>query len=111
MPAPPRARALALALALALSASTAAAQEAPDASDRLEIADLDLASLLDLSVEAVSLREVRASEAAASVFVLTGDDLRRHGFRTLDEALRSVPGLFGYADGLYPMVGVRGMGV
>ncbi|MFL5262930.1 MAG: TonB-dependent receptor plug domain-containing protein [Anaeromyxobacteraceae bacterium] len=87
------------------------AQEAPDPADRVDIATIDLNSLLEGSVEAVGLHEERISDAPAAVFVLTGDDVRRHGFRTLDEALRTVPGLFGYADGLYPMTGVRGMGL
>ncbi|HTP26690.1 MAG TPA: TonB-dependent receptor [Anaeromyxobacteraceae bacterium] len=87
-------------------AGTARAQE----STKVEIASVDLESLLDLSVEAVSLRQERSSEASASVFVLTQDDLRRQGFRTLDEVLRSVPGLFVFTDGFYPQVGVRGMG-
>lgn len=100
----------ALALALTVAAATVAAQDAGPA-EKLEIADVDLESLLDLSIESVALHEERSSEAAASVFVLSGDDLRRQGFRTLHEALRSVPGMFGYADGLYPMIGVRGIGV
>ncbi len=102
-------RALASALALAAIPAAAMAQPDPDGG-KVEIAAVDLESLLDLSIESVALHEERASEASASVFVLSGDDLRRQGFRTLDEALRSVPGMFGYADGLYPMIGVRGMG-
>jgi outer membrane receptor protein involved in Fe transport len=101
-----RPRALALALSLALAPAAARAQS----EDKVEIADVDLESLLDLSIESVALHEERASEASASVFVLSGDDLRRQGFRTLHEALRTVPGMFGYADGLYPMIGVRGIG-
>jgi iron complex outermembrane receptor protein len=101
---------LAAVLALVLLPAVAPAQEEP-AGDKLEIASVDLESLLDLSIDSVSLREERASEASASVFVLSGEDLRRQGFRTLEEALRSVPGLFGYADGLYSMIGVRGIGL
>ncbi len=97
---------LSVALALALLPALAAGQE-----ERVDIAEIDLDALLDLSVEAVALHEERASAASASVFVLTAEDLRRHGFATLEEALRAVPGLFGYADGLYPMVGVRGIGL
>src|SRR5919206_2139651 len=99
------------AAAVALVARPAGAQEALGAGERVDIASVDLASILDLSVEAVELHEELASDAPASVFVLTGDDVRRQGFRTLDEALRSVPGLFGYADGLYPLMGVRGLGL
>ena len=105
-----RRRVLAAVLALGLLPAAAPAQEGP-AGDKLEIGSVDLESLLDLSIDSVALREERTSEASASVFVLSGEDLRRQGFRTLEEALRSVPGLFGYADGLYPMIGVRGIGL
>ncbi|HVO17805.1 MAG TPA: TonB-dependent receptor [Anaeromyxobacter sp.] len=83
---------------------------ADDATSKVEIGALDLRSLLDLSVEAVTRREERASEAPATVFVLTGDDIRRQGFRTVEEVLGSVPGLFSY-PGRFPQVGVRGLGI
>lgn len=101
------ARGAALALILCLPWPRASAEEG---GEKIEIASVEIEALLDLSVEAVTLKEERASLAPASVFVLSGDDLRRQGFRTLWEALRTVPGLFGYADGLYPLVGVRGLG-
>ena len=106
-----RTRAFAVALILALLPAAASAQAGDGLEEKVEIASVDLESLLDHSIESVALHEQRASEAAASVFVLSGDDLRRQGFRTLAEALRSVPGMFGYADGLYPMIGVRGIGM
>jgi len=77
----------------------------------VDIRTLEIESLLDLNIGAVALHEQRASEAAASVFVLSADDLRLHGHRTLQEALRSVPGLFAYRDDLFPSVGVRGVGL
>ncbi|MBI5067344.1 MAG: TonB-dependent receptor [Deltaproteobacteria bacterium] len=94
--------------ALAAAAPAAAQLAAPATAD---IEAVSLASLVDLPLEAVSLHEERLSEAAATAFVLTGDDLRQQGFRTLHEALRSVPGLFGYRDDSFPMIGVRGVGL
>jgi iron complex outermembrane receptor protein len=98
-----------VAVLMALAATSPAAAQAP--SDRLEIGAVELESLLDLQVAAVSLREERSSRAPASVFVVTAEDIRSQGFETLEEVLRSVPGLFGYRDGLYPMMGVRGLGL
>jgi len=95
----------AVAAALLVAAGTCAAEDLTD------IGSLEIESLLDLTVGSVALEEQRASEAAASVFVLSADDLRLHGFRTLQEALRSVPGLFAYRDDLFPSVGVRGVGL
>jgi outer membrane receptor protein involved in Fe transport len=83
---------------------------ADDLTDKVDMRAIDLRSLLDLSVEAVSRRVERASEAPATVFVLTGDDIRRQGFRTVEEVLGSVPGLFSY-PGRFPQVGVRGLGI
>jgi outer membrane receptor protein involved in Fe transport len=94
---------------MSLMAPSPARAQAP--SDRLEIGAVELESLLDLQVAAVSLREEKSSRAPASVFVVTADDIRSQGFETLEEVLRSVPGLFGYRDGLYPMMGVRGLGL
>jgi iron complex outermembrane receptor protein len=97
-----------LALA-ALLAGTPARALAP--AGAVDVADLDLQALLDPRVGAVSLHEEAASEAPASTFVLTRADLRAHGFRTLAEALRSVPGLWTYSDGFYQYVGFRGVGL
>ena len=77
----------------------------------VDIGGLELDGLLDPRVAAVSLHEELGSSAPASVFVLTGEDLRTHGYRTLAEALRSVPGLFTYSDGFYQYVGFRGVGL
>jgi iron complex outermembrane receptor protein len=83
----------------------------PPPAAAVEIGDLDLDGLLQPRVAAVSLHEQAASAAPASVFVLTRDDLQAHGFKTLAEALRSVPGLFTYSDGYYQYVGFRGVGL
>ncbi|MFL5322010.1 MAG: TonB-dependent receptor plug domain-containing protein [Myxococcaceae bacterium] len=74
-----------------------------------DVAALDLNALLDTPIAAVSRKEERSSQAPASVFVLTGDDILRQGFRSVDEALRSIPGLWVNDDSLYPYVGVRGL--
>ncbi len=97
-----------LALTL-LSAAPAAA--APDAADPTDISAVALEDLLDLPVAAASLRTERTREAPASVFVLTAEDFRALGARTLQEALAAVPGLFAYRDDLFPQVGVRGVGL
>jgi outer membrane receptor protein involved in Fe transport len=109
----PCARELKKGLCAALAALTALAPlaaRADEARGKIEMGRIDLESLLDLSVEAVTRRAERASEAPATVFVLTAEDLRGQGFRTIDEALGSVPGLFSY-PGRFPQVGVRGLGI
>jgi len=99
---------LAVLLLLAL-APAPALPAAPE--EAVEVGDLALEALLDPSLAAASLHEERSSAAPAAVFVLTREDLRAGGFRTLAEALRAVPGLFTYSDGFYQYAGVRGLGV
>lgn len=96
-----------LSLALAVAAAPAVAQ---DRDGKIEMGGVDIESLLDLSVEAVSRHPERASAAPAAVFVVTAEDIRRYGFRSLQELLGSVPGLFAYPDD-FPQIGVRGMGI
>lgn len=72
-------------LGAALSRSAVVhAQDADDDGD-------DVAALLDSSVvSTASQRQESASAAPATTVVISADDLRRHGVRTLDEALNFV---------------------
>jgi iron complex outermembrane receptor protein len=56
-------------------------------------ADLSLEELADVVITSVARRPQALARAAASVFVITGDDLRRSGALTLPEALRLAPNL------------------
>src|SRR5690349_15140238 len=49
---------------------------------RSDIESLDLQTLLDTPIASVTRREERSSLAPASVFVVPGEDIRAHGFRT-----------------------------
>jgi iron complex outermembrane receptor protein len=54
---------------------------------------LDLKDLLSIEITSVSRKKERLSEAAAAVFVITQEDIRRTGVTTIPEALRMAPGL------------------
>jgi iron complex outermembrane recepter protein len=69
----------------------AAEAESPSRSNSL--ADLSLEELSNLEITSVSRRAEPLSDAAASVFVITGQDIRRSGATTLPEALRLAPNL------------------
>jgi len=56
-------------------------------------ANLSLEELSDVRVVSVSKREERLGDAPASVFVISADDIRRSGARSLPEALRLAPNL------------------
>ncbi|MCS0659328.1 TonB-dependent receptor plug domain-containing protein [Massilia terrae] len=77
----------AAACALVLLSAAAAADQVPD------IDDLQLEDLANIKVTSLSRRPELLSDAPASVFVITGDEIRRAGATTLPEALRLAPNL------------------
>src|SRR5687767_12819943 len=54
---------------------------------------LSLEELMDIEVTSVSKRPEKLSEAASAVQVITRDDIRNSGAKTLPEALRLAPNL------------------
>jgi iron complex outermembrane receptor protein len=58
-----------------------------------ELKSLSLEELMQVEVTSVSRREERATQAAAAVHVITEEDVRRSGARTIPEALRLAPNL------------------
>lgn len=74
-----------------------------------ELVDLDLEQLSNIIVTSVSLREERLSDAPASIFVITGEDIRRSGATSLPEALRLAPNLqVARADAVQYAISARG---
>ena len=59
-----------------------------------DLTDLSIEDLANVKVTSVSKKAESLSGAPAAIFVLTGEDIRRGGFTTLPEALRTVPGLY-----------------
>jgi iron complex outermembrane recepter protein len=60
---------------------------------RGDLADLSLEELSNLEITSVSKHAERLSDAPASIFVITGDDIRRSGVTSLPDALRLAPNL------------------
>ncbi len=58
-----------------------------------DLTEMSLEALMDLQVTSVSKRAERLSDAAAAVFVITAEDIRRSGVTTIPDALRMVPGV------------------
>jgi iron complex outermembrane receptor protein len=91
------------ALFLCLVATDVFAQTAPD------VSELSLQELLNAEVVSSASKfpqEVR--EAPASITVITADEIRRQGHRTLVDVLQSVRGLYSSYDRNYEYVGIRG---
>jgi iron complex outermembrane receptor protein len=77
-----------------ISSRVLAGQETPRSTETpSDLANLDLNALMNIKVTSVSRRPERLSDAAASIFVITGDEIRRSGATNLPEALRLAPAL------------------
>lgn len=93
---------LALLLAAAWSAPVAA---------KVDLDDLSLEDLLNVTITGASKYEQRQQEVAAAVSVISRDEIRAFGWRTLGEALNSLPGVHLTYDRQYTYLGTRGFGL
>ena len=78
------------------------AQLSPDA-DAISVEDL-----LNAKVYSASNYEQKATEAPSYISVITAQDIRHWGYRTVEEALRSVTGFYVKNHLTYSTLGVRG---
>jgi iron complex outermembrane receptor protein len=106
-----RSRAMTAVRILALSApilltSTAAAAQTPPPPDVATMSMQDLLGVDVVSTASKFPQEVK--EAPASITVITADEIRRYGHRTLADSLRSVRGFYTSYDRNYAYVGMRG---
>jgi iron complex outermembrane receptor protein len=83
---------LAFLIFLAPLRAAAVAEEAP-APTAAELKKLPIEMLLDVEVTSASKRPQALSETAAAISIVTAEDIRRSGVRSLPEALRLAAGL------------------
>ncbi len=98
------ARALTLCLALAATPMV-------HANPGTGLTALSLEQLLEVRIVGASKYEQRQSEVAAAVSVITRQEIKAFGWRTLDEALASLPGVYTTYDRQYSFLGTRGFGL
>ncbi len=82
--------AVALPIAQGLASTEPPPTDSPSGETALE---LSLEELMNTEVTSVARKAQKLSEAAAAVFVITGEDIKRGGFRSIPEALRLAPGV------------------
>src|SRR5438132_491555 len=73
-----------------------------------DLSNVTLEQLLQIKVEGASLHVQSLKDAPASVTIITQDDIRRFGYRTLAEALSDARGFFTTYDHIYHFQSVRG---
>jgi iron complex outermembrane receptor protein len=66
---------------------------AQEGSGSRDLGDLSIEELMNESVTSVSKREQKLSQAAAALFVINQEDIRRSGAVNIPDLLRMVPGL------------------
>jgi iron complex outermembrane receptor protein len=94
-------RTIAASVILTASASVYAQQPA-------DAEALSLEELLNVKVYSASKYEQKAVEAPSSISVITGDEIRKYGYRTIEDAMRSLTGFYVQNHGSYSTIGVRG---
>ena len=98
---------------LALASAAPAALASDPAADPQQVEQLARSSLEELmQVKVVSVLGAPQSRIStpAAVYVITGEDLRRSGFRSVVEALRMVPGMYvGRINSSSWLAGTRGL--
>lgn len=78
---------------LCLTVAVHAADTTPEWRTLQDLAEMSLEDLANLKITSVSKRPEPLSGAAAAIFVITRDDIRRSGATSLPEALRLAPNL------------------
>jgi iron complex outermembrane receptor protein len=82
-----------IALATFLSALLAGNAMAQDQKTVPDVTAMSMEDLMNMQVTSVSKRTQKVADAAAAIFVITQEDIRRSGATSIPEALRLVPGL------------------
>jgi iron complex outermembrane recepter protein len=83
--------ALLLVLSSAMTENVRAATPPPEGGT--DVFSLGLEDLMQIEITSVSKKSQRLSDAAAAVFVITQEDIRRSGVTSIAEALRMAPGV------------------
>jgi outer membrane receptor for ferrienterochelin and colicins len=101
----------ALAVMLVILAPVASAQSTQSPQPPSELSHFSLEQLADLKIDSVygaSRYTQKVTEAPSSVTIITAEEIRRFGHRSVADILRSVRGFYVTYDRNYSFLGVRG---
>jgi outer membrane receptor protein involved in Fe transport len=76
-----------------------------------DLAELSLEQLMAVEVSPASKYSQRTGDAPSAVQVTCREDIQLHGWRTLTEALASLPGMYTNNHRAYDFLGARGFQV
>lgn len=80
----------------------------PKAADLTQMSLEELMKLQISTVQAASKYEQKTTEAPSRITIITSDQIKKYGYRTLADILRSVGGFYVSYDRNYTYLGVRG---
>jgi iron complex outermembrane receptor protein len=100
---------------LALQVSPVSAEDgASDGPPPADLTTLTIEQLMEVEVDTVSgasRYEQPITEAPASITIVTAEEIKMYGYRTLADILQSVPGFSVTNDRNYRYAGIRGFGI
>jgi iron complex outermembrane receptor protein len=73
-----------------------------------DVLSLSIEELAQVKVFSASRHSEEVRQAPSSVSIITAEDIRRYGWRTLGDAMRSLRGFYTSSDRDYAYLGVRG---
>ena len=78
----------------ALSTRVTAKESSQGSPKPVDLTSISIEDLMNIQVTSASKKAETLSAAPAAIFVITGEDIRRGGFSSVPDALRTVPGLY-----------------
>lgn len=95
-------------IALLLAMAQQGAQASQDLTDLPLEQLMNESKLIDASIVGASRFRQRVSTTPSAVTVISREDIQQYGWRTVAEAVRSVPGFYVHSDRSYNYIGTRG---
>ncbi len=99
---------LLMAILLPLVPQSGRADQTETGSPRADLTEMSIEELMNMTVYGASKFLQKTTEAPSSVSIVTFEDIKKHGYRTLADIIRSVRGFYGSYDRNYSYIGVRG---